>query len=84
MLHADGGEGGERAALELYDDRLSSGRGRDCARAALDAAGVAPPPPPPFAEGGAASGPIDIRGGTGSAGAARSILLSLPSVAEAQ
>ena len=85
MLHADGGERGERAALELYDDRLSSGRGRDCARAALDAAG-GPPSSSSFssARGAAASGPIDIRGGTGSAGAARSVLLSLPSVAEAQ
>ena len=85
MLHADGGEGEERAALELYDDRLSSGRGRDCARAALDAAssGVVSP------GRGAASGPIGIRGGGGgSAGASRglggSIPSSLPSVAEAQ
>jgi hypothetical protein len=81
MLHADGGEGGERAALELYDDRLSSGRGRDCARVALDAASAS-------GNGGGlspSSRPIHIRGGAGSAGALRgSLPSSLPPVAEAQ
>ena len=93
MLNAGGGEGEERAALELYDDRLSSGRGRDCAREALAAASAS-------AGGsgssprGASSGPINIRGGGGGAGggsalSARgvgvggSIPSSLPSVAEA-
>ena len=82
MLHADGGEGWERAALELYDDRLSSGRGRNCARAALDASSGASPR--------ATSVPIGIRGGGGvggSAGALRAvgcIPSPLPSVAEAK
>lgn len=87
MLNADGGEGGERAALELYDDRLSSGRGRDCARAALDASASGSSP----RAKAASSGPINIRGGgMGSAGGASgglggsSLPSSLPPVAEAR
>lgn len=89
MLHADGGEGDERAALELYDDRLSSGRGRDCAREALAAA--ADSAAAASSAGGSKSGssPINIRsGGAGGSsalgrGVGGSIPSSLPSVAEA-
>jgi len=82
------GVAAERAALELFDDRLSSGRGRDCARAALaaesDGVEVGARSSPISIAGGGGGGRGGVRGASGASLGGSIPVGSLPTVPEAQ